>query len=43
MLRNTGLVVRAESSHPRGLNPVVYWMDVGEASYYIEKKKNKGS
>jgi hypothetical protein len=26
-----------------GSNPVVYWMDVGGASYYIEKKKNQGS
>jgi hypothetical protein len=26
-----------------GLNPAKYWMDVSKASYYIEKKKNKGS
>ncbi len=26
-----------------GSNPAVYWMDVNEASYYIEKKMNKGS
>jgi hypothetical protein len=25
-----------------GLNPSVYWMDVSEASYYIENKNNKG-
>jgi hypothetical protein len=27
-----------------GTNPVVYWMDASNiASYYIAKKKNKGS
>ncbi len=27
-----------------GSNPAVYWMDVNDsASYYIEKKRNKGS
>ena len=46
--RSRGLVVRAEDS--RTLNqedvgsiPTVYWMDVSVASYYIERKDNKGS
>ncbi len=41
-------MVRAEDS--RTLNqedvgsiPAVYWMDVSVASYYIERKDNKGS
>ncbi len=48
MARSRGLVVRAEDS--RTLNredvgsiPTVYWMDVSVASYYIERKENKGS
>ena len=38
LARSHGQGVRAEGSHPRGC-----WMDVSEASYYIEKEKNKGS
>ncbi len=39
-------MVRAEGLHPRGrgLNPLVYWMDASDASYYIfNEKGNKGS
>jgi hypothetical protein len=38
-------VVRAEGSRlkGRGLNPAVYWIDVSDASYYMNEKGNKGS
>ncbi len=40
-------MIRIELTHDQdivGSNPAVYWMDVSDkASYYIEKKKNKGS
>ncbi len=41
-------MVRAEQSRTLnqedvGLIPTVYWMDVSLASYYIERKDNKGS
>jgi hypothetical protein len=38
-----GLVVRAEGSCPRGLNPAIYWMDVSHASYCIFSEKEIGS
>ena len=41
-----GLVVKAEDSWSRGCgfeNGTVYWMDVSDASYYIQdNKENKG-
>ncbi len=39
-------MVKADNSWSRGLslNPdTIYWMDVSDASYYIQNNKNKGS
>jgi hypothetical protein len=49
MARSRGLVVRAEDSRTYNQEDVgsipdpVYWMDVSVASYYIERKTNKGN
>jgi hypothetical protein len=48
MARSRGPVVRAEdlrtlNQEDVGSIPTVYWMDVSVASYYIERKDNKGS